>query len=163
MEYLKHYLPLCWFKTSLDELPRSFDFLKKNLYFYVSVEFFIQANLLDDPTEAFFEVLIETSFTLFFVAALLYVNRTFHTFIQVATAFLFCENIVSFVGIPIVIWLTITDDPTSYYALGVLLLWDISVIAYLIKQILNVTPLAGAVVSLCYFFLTYVAAFFIMN
>ncbi len=163
MEILKEYLPLCFFKKKIYQVPRSINFFKKNLVFYFLVELFIQANLLDDPVEAFFEVVLETTVTIFFIAVMLFLIRGMHTFIQVSTAFLFCENVVSFVGLPVVIWLTLTDDPFSYYILFALLIWNVSMIANVIRQVLNITTMAGLVMSIVYFFVTYVVVFFVMS
>ena len=161
MGYLKHYVPLCWFKNNPLELPRSVGFFQKNLYFYVLVELFIQVNVTD-PLEAFIEVALETSLTLLFVAALLFVKKALPGFIPAATSFLVCENIVAAFGLPVVVWLTTTDDLLSYYILAALIIWDIAMITYLIKRILVTHVLAAFLLSLGYFLATYVGAFSFM-
>lgn len=163
MEILKEYLPLCFFKKKVYQVPRSISFFRKNLLFYVVLAYFIQANLLDDPIEAFFEVLLETTVTIFFISVMLLMIGGLHTFIQVTTVFLFCENFISFIGLPVVVWLTLTDDPFSYYLLFALLFWSICIIANVIRQVLNITRGAGMVMSITYFFITYVVVFFVMS
>lgn len=163
MEILKDYLPICFFKKKIYQVPRSISFFQKNLLFYVGVGYFIQANLLDDPIEAFFEVVLETTVTLSFIAIMLISLRGLHTFIQVATVFLFCENFGYFLGLPAVIWMTLTDDPFSYYIISLLVVWNVFMIANVIRQVLNVTTMAGLVMSIVYFFVTYVVVFFVMS
>ncbi|PKM13769.1 MAG: hypothetical protein CVV13_00855 [Gammaproteobacteria bacterium HGW-Gammaproteobacteria-3] len=162
MEYLKHYVPLCWFKNNPLELPRSVGFFQKNLYFYILVELFIQMNITD-PLEATIEVALETLLTLLFVAALLFSKKALVGFIPAATSFLVCENVVAAFVLPVMIWLTTTDDLLSYYIVAVLVLWDIALIVYLIKRILATpTPIAIAL-SLLYFTVTYLGAFSFMQ
>ena len=162
MELLKHYVPLCWFKNNPLELPRSASFFQNNLYFYVLIELFIQVNVTD-PLEAFIEVALETSLTLLFVACLLFVKKALAGFIPAATSFLVCENIVASLGLPVVIWLTTTDDLLSYYFLAFLILWDIAMITYLIKRILTANIVTAFLLSLAYFIATYIGAFSFMT
>ena len=161
MEYLKYYAPLCWFRNNPLELPRSVSFFQKNLYFYILVELFIQINVTD-PFEAIIEVALETSLTLLFVVGLLYKKKALPGFIPAATSFLVCENIASTFGLPVVIWLTTTDDLLSYYALLILIIWDIAMITYLIKQILVTHTVPAFLLSLAYFLATYIGAFSFM-
>lgn len=154
----KLYLPLCWLKTNPVDLLRSVPFLKWNLGFYFVLELFIQANMIN-PNEAFFEVIIETGFTLGFVALILFVNRNIHLYVQIITAVLFCENIVAIFGIPIVVWLTVTENIFSYYVLGALFLWDFVLITSIIKKVLGINRIASLVISFFYFLMTYVGAY----
>jgi hypothetical protein len=107
IESLRQYLPLCWFKHNPLELTKSMGFFKQNLLFYFIVEYFMQANMTDDPFESFTEVTIETLLTFLFIGFILSLNKTFYAFIQVTTAILVCANIVSLFVIPVLIWLTI--------------------------------------------------------
>ncbi len=94
MDVLKQYLPLCWLRNNPLELPRSVDFFKQNLLFYFVVEYFMQANMTDDPIESFTEVSIETLLTLIFIGVMLFFNRTLYAYVQVTTAIIFCANII---------------------------------------------------------------------
>ena len=161
MGLLKQYVALCWFKNNPLELPRSVSFFQKNLYFYVLVELFIQVNVTD-PLEAFLEVGIETSLTLLFVAFLLLLKKAMAGFISAASSFLICENVVASFGLPIVVWLTSTDDLLSYYILFALIVWDIAMISYLIKRILVINSVYAFLLSLAYFVITYLGAFSLM-
>ncbi|WP_333876933.1 hypothetical protein [Methylobacter sp.] len=159
MDVLRQYLPLCWLKNNPLELPRSVDFFKQNLLFYFVVEYFMQANMTDDPIESFTEVSIETLLTLIFIGIMLFVNRTLYAYVQVTTAIIFCANIVAVFVVPVLIWLTISEEPLSYYVLSLLLFWDYALVTYIIKQVLSINLFASLVLSLFYFTATYFGAF----
>jgi len=159
MDVLKQFLPLCWLKNNPLELPRSVDFFKQNLLFYFVVEYFMQANMTDDPLESFTEVSIQTLLMLIFIGVTLFFNRTLYAYIQVTTAIIFCANIVALFIIPVLIWLTVSEDPLSYYFLGLLLFWDYVLVTYIIRQVLSINLFASLVVSLFYFATTYFGAF----
>lgn len=159
IDALRQYLPLCWFKNNPLELPKSITFFNQNLLFYYVVEFFLQTNMVDDPIESFFEVSLETSLTLIFIGTMLLINRSLFAFIQVATAILFCENIVSIFGVPVIAWLAVSDNPLSYYVLALLVLWDFSLITYILKRVLDINLTASVALAVFYFIATYGAAF----
>lgn len=159
MDVLKQYLPLCWLKNNPLELPRSVDFFKQNLLFYFVIEYFMQANMTDDPIESFTEVSIATLLTLIFIGVMLFFNRTLYAYVQVATAIIFCANIVAVFIVPVLIWLTVSEDPLSYYFLMLLLFWDYAAVAHIVRQVLSVNLFASLVVALFYFVATYFGAF----
>jgi hypothetical protein len=159
MDALKQYLPLCWLRNNPLELPRSVDFFKQNLLFYFVVEYFMQANMTDDPLESFTEVSVETLLTLIFIGVMLFFNRTLYAYVQVTTAIIFCANIIGLFIIPVLIWLTISEEPLSYYLLSLLLFWDYAVVTHIIKQVLSINLLASLLLSLFYFIATYFGAF----
>ncbi|MCK4841523.1 MAG: hypothetical protein KAT04_06530 [Methylococcales bacterium] len=158
MNTIKLYLPLCWLQTNPLDLPRSIEFLKQNLWFYFIVELFIQANMID-PTEAVFEVVIETVLTVCFVGLILFLNKTTHLYVQILTAILFCENIVALFGLPAVVWLTVSESMLSYYLLGLLFLWDFLLITYILKKVLAINSIASLTISFFYFMMTYAGAY----
>ena len=159
IEILRQYLPLCWFKHNPLELTRSMRFFKQNLLFYYIVEYFMQANMTDDPFESFTEVSIETLLTFMFIGLVLYLNKTFYAFIQVTTAILFCANIVSLFVIPVLIWLTIYEYLLSYYSLGLLFIWELALIAYIFRKTLSINLAASLALSALYFTVAYLGAF----
>lgn len=154
MELLRAYVPLCWFKHNPLELPRSVSFFQKNLYFYLLIELFILANITD-PFDALIEVIIETGLTLLFVGMLLYIKESIAGFIQAATSFLICENIIAAIVLPVIVWLTTTDELSSYCLLFGLMAWGFAVITYLIMRILLATPLTASVLATIYFVVTH--------
>jgi len=155
MDTLKNYLPLCWFKSNPLELIRSVSFLKQNLITYFIFEFLVQANLTDDPIESFLEVGLETVLTLLFVVVILHLNKTLYAFVQVATAILFCANVISLLIVPVLVWLTLTEHTLSYYAVILLLVWSYALVTYIIKQVLMLDTIASLAVSLFYVVFTY--------
>ena len=159
IENIRQYLPLSWFKHNPLELTRSVSFFKQNLLFYFIVEYFMQANMTDDPLESFTEVSIETLLTLTFIGFILRLNKSLYAYIQVATAIIFCANIVSLFVIPVLIWLTVTEDLLSYYTMGLLFLWEFTVIAYIFRKTLAINFAASLALSVFYFTVAYLGAF----
>ena len=159
LEILRQSLPLCWFKHNPLELTRSKAFFKQNLLFYFIVEYFMQANMTDDPFESFVEVAIQTLLTLLFIGFILRLNKTLYAYLQVTTAILVCANIISLFVIPVLIWLTVSEALLSYYSLGILFLWELTVMAYIFRKILAINSAASIALSLLYFTVTYLGAF----
>ena len=159
VEILRQYLPLCWFEHNPLKLTRSMSFFKQNLLFYFVVEYFMQANMTDDPFESFTEVSIQTLLTLMSIGFILRLNKTLYAYIQVTTAILVCANVVSLFVIPVLIWLTVSEDLLSYYSLGLLFMWEFTVIAYIFRKIMSINLAASLALSVLYFTVTYLGAF----
>ncbi|MGZ8094815.1 MAG: hypothetical protein ACXWTH_04455 [Methylosarcina sp.] len=119
----------------------------------------MQANMTDDPFESFYEVSFEVVLTLLFIGILLFFNKTLYAFIQVSTALMLCANVVSLFIVPVMIWLTVSDDPLSYYITFSLILWDYALVTYIIKKVVDINILASMALSLLYFITTYFGAF----
>jgi hypothetical protein len=158
-EILRQYLPLCWFKHNPLELTRSMSFFQQNLLFYFIVEYFMQANMTDDPFESFTEVSIETLLTLLFIGFILRLNKTLYAYIQVTTAILLCANVVSLFVVPVLIWLTVSEDLLSYYSFGLLFIWEFTLIAYIFRKTLAINIAASFALSVFYFTVAYLGAF----
>jgi len=159
IDILRQYLPLCWFRHNPLELTRSTSFFKQNLLFYFIVEYFLKANMTDDPFESFTEVSIQTLLTLMSIGFILRLNKTLYAYIQVTTAILVCANVVSLFVIPVLIWLTVSEDLLSYYSLGLLFMWEFTVIAYIFRKIMSINLAASLALSVLYFTVTYLGAF----
>jgi hypothetical protein len=134
-------------------------FFQQNLLFYFIVEYFMQANMTDDPVESFTEVSIETLLTLFFIGFILRLNKTLYAYVQVTTAILFCANVVSLFVIPVLIWLTVSEDLLSYYSFGLLFIWEFTLIAYIFRKTLAINIAASLALSVFYFTVAYLGAF----
>ena len=119
----------------------------------------MQANMTDDPFESFTEVSIETLLTLLFIGLILRLNKTLYAYIQVTTAILVCANIVSLFVIPVLIWLTVSEDLLSYYSLGLLFIWEFTLIAYIFRKTLAINIAASLALSVFYFTVAYLGAF----
>lgn len=159
MEAIKQYSRLCWFDANPLNLVKSTGFLKLNLLFYVLVQYFLQTNMTDDPFESFVEVTFELSLTLSFVAAMLFFDKKLHAYSKVITAIFFCTNVLSIFVIPVIVWITVTDEPLSYYLMSVLIIWFYALITQIIKLSLTIDLLASSVLSLFYFIVVYLGAF----
>lgn len=115
--------------------------------------------MTDDPFESFIEVGMETMLTLLFIGLVLVLNKTLNVYIQVATAIIFCANIVSLFIFPVLVWLTISEDILSYYLLGLLFFWDFMIVACILKKVLSINLPASMALAVFYFIATYMAAF----
>ncbi len=158
MEAIKQYLRLCWFDVNPLVLEESTGFLKLNLLFYALVQFFLQANMTDDPYESFFEINFEISLSLIFVGLMLFFDKRLYAFIQVTTAIFFCTNVLSVFFIPVIVWLTVTDEPLSYYLMSLLIIWFYALITQIIRLALTIDLLASLALSLFYFIVVYLGA-----
>lgn len=159
IDILRQFIPLCWLKNNPLELTRSTAFFKQNLAFFYIVEYFMQANMTDDPFESFLEVSFETAFTLLFIGFILYLNKTLYAFVQTTTAVLFCTNIVSLFIIPILVWLTLNEYLLRYYILGLLFIWELALVAYIFRQTLTINLSASIALASVYFIIVYMGSF----
>jgi hypothetical protein len=158
LDTVKHYLRLCWFDATPFDLIESTGFLKLNVLFFAVVQYFLQTNMTDDPFESFNEVVFELLFTFIFVAVMLFFDKMMSLYVQVTTAILFCTNILSLFVVPVMVWLTVTEDPLSYYVMSILLIWFYALIAYVIKVSLAINLVASLALSLLYFIVVYLGA-----
>lgn len=159
IDILRQYLPLCWFKHNPLELTRSVGFFRQNLIFHFVVYYFMQANMTDDPLESLYEVGFETLLTLLFVGIMLFLNKTLYAFVQVSTAIWLSANIISLFIVPVIIWLTVSDDPLSYYIFFLLCFWYFLLISYIIKKVVGINFAASMVIAILYFVTTHLGAF----
>ncbi len=159
MDILREYLALCWFNNDPLALPRSESLFRKNLLIYFVVGYLLQANMIDDPLESFYEISFQIVFMLGFVAFMLAMNRTMYVYVQVTSAIIFSANIVSIFVVPVMVWLTVSEELYSYYILFVLLAWYYAIVTYIVKHALIINLPASMVLALFYFIVTYLGAF----
>jgi hypothetical protein len=159
MDILREYLALCWLSNDPLELPRSESLFRKNLVLYFIIGYLLQANMIDDPVESFYEIVLQIFSMLAFIAIMLVLNKTLYAYVQVATAFMFSANVLSAFVIPVMVWLTVSEDLYSYYLLFLLLAWYYAIVAYIIKCTLVINIPASMVLALFYFIATFVGAF----
>ncbi len=119
----------------------------------------MQANMTDDPIESFYEVGIQILLTLLFIGIMMFFNKTLYAYVQVTTSLTLCANVVSLFIVPVIIWLTVSDDPLSYYITLLLVLWDAALVTYIIKKVVDINIMASMLLSLLYFISTYLGAF----
>jgi hypothetical protein len=159
MDNLREYLALCWFSSDPLELPRSVSLFKKNLVLYFIIGYLLQANMIDDPIESFYEIIIQTLSMLGFIGIILSLNKTLYAYVQITTAFMFSANIISAFVVPVMVWLTVSEELYSYYLLFVLLAWYYAIVAYILKCTLVINIPASMVIALFYFIATFLGAF----
>ena len=159
MDILREYLAVCWLSNEPLEMPRSVGLFRKNLLLYFVVGYLLQANMIDDPFESFYEISLQMVFMLMFVGIMLFLNKTLYVYVQITTAFILSANIVSAFIVPVMVWLTVTEDPYSYYLFFVLLAWYFAIVSYIIKHTLVINLPASMVLALFYFIATYLGAF----
>lgn len=159
METLREYLAICWLQNDPLELPRSSSLFKNSILVYFIVGYLLQANMIDDPFEAFYEISFQIVLMLTFIAIMLILNKTLYIYLQVTTAIIFSANIVSGFVVPVMVWLTITEDLYSYYTLFFLLGWYYMIVTYIIRYTLIINIPASLVLALLYFLATYWGAF----
>jgi hypothetical protein len=114
--------------------------------------------MTDDPFESFFEVISELLLTFLFVAVMLFFDKMMHIYVQVTTAILFCTNVLSVFVVPVIVWITVTEDPLSYYVMSILVLWFYALITHVIKVSLAINLIASLALSLLYFIVVYLGA-----
>jgi hypothetical protein len=159
MDILREYLALCWLNNDPLELPRSVGLFKKSLLIYFIVGYLLQANMIDDPFESFYEISLQVILMLAFIGIMLSLNKTLYLYVQVTTAFLFSANIISAFVVPVMVWLTVTEDLYSYYLFSLLLAWYYAIVSYIIKFTMDINVPASLVLALLYFITTYLGAF----
>jgi hypothetical protein len=115
--------------------------------------------MIDDPVESLYEIIIQIIFMLGFIAILLIINKTLYVYVQVATAFMFSANFISVFVVPVMVWLTVSEDLYSYYLFFLLLAWYYAIVAYIIKCVLVINIPASIVLALLYFIVTFLGAF----
>ena len=159
MEILREYIALCWLSNDPLELPRSVGLFKKNLFLYFVIGYLLQANMIDDPFESFYEITLQIILMLGFLALMLSLNKTLYIYVQIATAFILSANIISAFVIPVMVWLTVNEDIYSYYMMFLLIAWYYAIVTYIIKHTLVVNLPASMILALIYFIFTYLGAF----
>lgn len=161
MEQLKQYIQLCWFKGEIDEMPESMPLFRKALIFYTVIAIFLQINI-KGFIEAFIEVGIEIIMTCFFVAILLHFAKEKQLFWRVLTAYFVCQDFILIFGVPLLMWVTISDDTWAYYTLGIIMLWAISVFSYINNQLVSSGSFVSTMLAVTYFTVVYGGGFLLL-
>ena len=159
MDILREYLALCWLNNEPLELPRSVGLFRKNLLLYFVIGYLLQANMIDDPFESFYEISLQIVFMFAFIGIMLLLNKTLYVYLQITTAFMLSANIISAFVVPVMVWLTVSEDMYSYYLFCLLMAWYYAIVSYIIKHVLVINLAASMVIALFYFIATYLGAF----
>jgi len=161
MEHLKQYISLCWFKGDLDEMPESIPLLKKALIFYVLGGVFVITNMTGF-IEAIIEVFLEVFLIFAFVAIVLFFIKDMKQYWKVLTSFFICQDFISIFALPLLIWVTVTDDSWAYYSLAAVMLWGVAIITYINNQIVSLGSFPSFPLSLTFFLGVYGGGFILM-
>ncbi len=128
------------------------------IIFYFVVGILIQANI-SDPVEALFETSIQTVLNLVFIALLLCLKKSFKLYLKTATAFLVAADFIYVFGIPVMLWFTLVGDELVIYLFGLLLMWWLFIITYIIRHALSCSTLLSTMMALLYIMIVYVGTF----
>ena len=159
---LNQNLKLCFFKGTLVDQVRSVPFLRLALIVNILLGIFVQANITE-PLDAFIQIFLQIMVTIIYITLLLYYIKSLNFFVQMLTAILVSQNFLYFIGVPLTIWVTITDELLVYYALGGLLFWGIAIIAYILRQLLFFDVAFSIIMALIFYLIVYGGAFFISS
>lgn len=162
MEILSQYLNLCRFKGNLVDKPRSIKFFQISLIINIVAGYFIEANITDF-LDAFIQVALQTILVFVLVFILLFYIKSLNLFIQVVTAFLVCENVLYIIGVPLMVWVTMTDEIVVYFILAAVLFWGMLINAYIVRQLLFFSKGMCLFLSISYYLLVYIGAFMISS
>lgn len=162
MEQLKEYISLCWFKGDFDEMPESMSLFRNALIFYTVVAVFLQINAIGGFIEAFILVGFEIVLTFMFVSILLYFAKAMDQFWRVQTLYFICQDFILIFSVPLLIWVTITENAWAYYTLAIVVVWAIAVFAYINNQIINSGSFVSTMLSLAYFVTVYGGGFLLL-
>ena len=162
MTLAKEYFPLVFFKGNIADLPKSQNLIRNSLFAYIILELLIWANITD-PIEAFIDTFIECLLMFMFIAILLFYSKSLNLFIQTTTAFLICENIISLLAFPGVFLFDVFAEGYMFYMfIGyfvILAIWFLTVVVFLVKQLLPASNFGCFLVTLAYFTTTVLGPF----
>ncbi len=161
MEHLKQYISLCWFKGSLEELPESMPLLYRALIFYVTIGIFVITNMTGF-IEAIIQVFIKVVLILLFISIVLFFTKGMKQYLKVLTSYLVCQDLISIFALPLLIWVTVTDDSLAYYSLSAVMLWAVAIIAYINNQIISLGSFPSFLLSLTFFLSVYGGSFVLL-
>jgi hypothetical protein len=161
MKLLIKYLSLCWFKNNPADLDPPKSFMWKTVAFYL-ISGIIVEGLIADPADGSLEVSLRTIMAFTSIATLLFIIKKSRSFNQLFTAIFVCENFI--------MTLAIATEALDFFmvmnhqesrelvsiSLGVLLvIWYISIVSYILRQLLAYRMSVSVMMAFSYFVLTY--------
>ncbi len=161
MEHLKQYISLCWFKGSLDETPESIPLLRKALFFYAAAGIFVITNMTGF-VEAIIQVFLKLVLIFLFVAIVLFFTKDWKNYWKILTSYFICQDFISIFALPLLIWVTVTDDSWAYSSLAAVMLWGVAIITYINNQIISLGYFPSFLLSLTFYLGVYGGSFILM-
>ncbi len=161
------YLKLCFFNVWIEDLPKSTTLLRSAIIIYLFSQFFIQANISDDPIQAFLETIVETILTYVFVMVMLLIGKKTSLFLQTYTAFIITENMLFIAVAPLLVWFDLINELlTPYFTISVisiLIFWCLATLSYVLRQIFVISKFASFVLAFSYLAVTYVGTYILLS
>ena len=125
------------------------------------IAIFLQINI-KGFIEALIEVGIEIILIVVFVAILVRFAKEKEQFWRTLTAYFVCQDFIFIFGVPILMWVTITDSAWAYYILAAVVLWMVAVFAHINNQLTDSGLFVSTLLSLAFFVSVYGVGFLIL-
>jgi hypothetical protein len=141
------------------DLPQSRQLLSTSLIVHFFLGLVILA-LLVDPVEASIQISAKLVFSFFFVLVAVVLARKFSLFLPAITAIIMCENLIAFIGLPVVFWLHSTETVViPFYITVALVVWGVAVTGFIVRQLFSIKLGSAAIVSVLYFLVADLGSF----
>lgn len=161
MSLLFQYLSLCGFRKNPVDMQPPKKFMGYTIVFYL-VSGIIVEGLIADFADGTIEVLLRTVMAFSSISVFLLVMKKWPLFSQLFTAIFVCENFIMTLGI----FLEVLDEvmvaahyeyreEVSIALASVLVVWYLSIVAYILRQVFAYKMNVSAIMAFCYFVLTY--------
>lgn len=161
MRLLFQYLSLCWFVNNPADMVPSKSFMWKTVAFYL-ISGCIVEGLISDPADGSLEVFLRTIMAFSTLAVLLFVTKRWHYFNQLYIAIFVCENFIMTLATMtegLYFFLVMKHYPyAEELSIGIgvfLLIWYLTIVGYILRQLLQYQMSTSLVMALTYFVLTY--------
>ncbi len=161
MSLLIKYLSLCWFRNNPSDLVPTKSFMWKTIAFYM-VSGIIVEGLIADPADGTLEVSLRAIMAFSSIATFLFFIKQLPSFNQVFTAIFICENFIMALATiteAVYFWMVMKHQANAEeisIAVGVVLVvWYISIVSYIIRQMFAYRMSASIILAISYFVLTY--------
>lgn len=159
MIQISHFITLCFFMNNDGELPQSRQLLSTSLITHFFLGLGILA-LLIDPVEASIQISAKLVFSLFFVLVAVVLARKLSMFVPTMTAIIMCENLIALIGLPVVVWLHISETVViPFYITMALVVWGLAVTGFILRQMFSIKLGSAAIVSVLYFLVADLGSF----
>ncbi|NOT86541.1 MAG: hypothetical protein HOP02_17550 [Methylococcaceae bacterium] len=166
MKLLLDYIALCFFINNPNDLEPSKSFVWKCIAFYL-ISGSIVEGLISDPADGSLEVAMRAIVAVTLIVLMVVVLKQWPRFIQLLTAIFMCENFIMTLGIATEVldhYLQRTPyENIPLYIGGLLILWYIAILGYIIRQMFEYNLLASLILAFWYFGLAYGLPFLVME
>lgn len=160
---LNQFIALCFFIGVTGAIPRSTRVLNRSLIVHFLLGLTIFA-LMIDPVDASIQIVVKLVLMLMFIAGTVLLTRKFDLIVPAATAVVMCENLIAFLGIPVVIWMNLAEQTVyiPFYISVALVVWGLAVTGFIFRQVLALKANIAVLLSFLYFLFTDVGSFLVL-